>query len=125
MGLLRSLERDPKTAVTVLIGEDAFRSPLPDTVSYKVIRRPGLTSQAPEALRQGNIERVTLDGIDGLSSSLARSKVQAGEPLHEILPDSVRRFIERNRLYVAPSSAETPQGGSSHAWRFSFRRCLP
>jgi cytidyltransferase-like protein len=105
--LLQEYTRVRKNTVTALVGEDAFHpNPnQPDNLFYKVIRRPG---QEQRFIAQRNVERISIDGIDGLSSSLARSRLSGRASTDEELAPSVRAIIERERLYAPAPEAELP-----------------
>jgi len=46
-----------------------------------------------------------------VSSSLVRERAAAGEPIDELVPAAVARYIEEHRLYEAPRPAPLAPSG--------------
>jgi nicotinate-nucleotide adenylyltransferase len=109
---LRALEEiDPGRDRTVLLGADAAREirrwdragELLRQASFIVINRsgwPGVSMHELTSLgfAQGSTNVLTVQSPP-VSASEVRRRVSAGEPIDELVPEMVRRIIERDHLY--------------------------
>jgi nicotinate-nucleotide adenylyltransferase len=68
-----------------------------------ITRRPGTSrDQIDEALRRlGGVDRAQFFEMPkiGVSSTIVRDRVRAGEPIRYLVPDAVAEHIERQDLY--------------------------
>ncbi len=98
---------DPEPQQFLIVGADVVPTlgtwhradDLARLVIVAVVRRPG--SPEPAGLPGWRLERV--DGADvAVSSSQVREAVRAGQPLSDLVPEPVERYIRAHSLYAVP-----------------------
>ena len=104
---VRALQAEqPDAAWFLLIGQDQYANlhtwqnweELLDRVVLAVANRPGVLPPVhPQVLRHAH-RSVPLPMLD-ISSSEIRRRVAAGEPIDNLVPPAVARYIERHALY--------------------------
>jgi nicotinate-nucleotide adenylyltransferase len=95
-------ELSPSDRLFFLIGSDAFDDletwkrweDVVNLTEFIVVTRPGHDYQTPKNARAHRLEGLSLP----VSSSSIRSRLAAGDPTPE-LPEGVRQYIEKHRLY--------------------------
>ncbi|MEZ4700630.1 MAG: nicotinate-nucleotide adenylyltransferase [Rhodothermales bacterium] len=105
---LEALQRaEPDVAFSLLIGGDSLADFMtwrrPDEIVRRapliVYRRPGVTASPEAATRFADrIRYADAPAID-LSSQTIRERVQNGQSIRYLVPDSVRAYITRHGLY--------------------------
>jgi nicotinate-nucleotide adenylyltransferase len=103
---LRYLRRRyPSVKFYMILGSDSIRSlqrwrdvdQVSEEVIFAVVRRPGY--RIPERLfKVFNLCLLDTPQID-ISSSLIRSLVRKGKSIRYLVPEAVRRYIIKNRIY--------------------------
>jgi nicotinate-nucleotide adenylyltransferase len=96
----------PQDRLFFLIGADAFdeietwyrREDVFRAVEFIVMTRPGHSYNVPDDAKVHRLDGLALP----VSSSEIRWQLLSGQPVPE-LPDSVRRYIEKHRLYASPA----------------------
>jgi nicotinic acid mononucleotide adenylyltransferase len=113
--------RNPKDIVLTLIGEDALypdEVPLPDNHHYKIIARPGQAKKLSVMPKNG--ELISLNGTDGMSSSMARAAVRANDDkgILNTLEPGVIAVIRREGLYESPAPLVAERRAAAYAAAF-------
>lgn len=94
----------PGTELVLILGSDAAAGvgtwkrgeDLKRLARMAVIDRPGTTGARPP---EGFVHEVVPCPLMDISSSDIRSRVHAGLPVHYMVPDAVRHYIESRELY--------------------------
>ena len=101
----------PAATWFLLIGADQYASlhtwrdwpELLSRVNLAVAQRPGVLAQPDAALLQFPHRAVALPMMD-ISSTEIRAQVARGEPVAELVPAEVARYIDQHALYSASSA---------------------
>jgi len=94
--------RFPESDVTMVIGADQLATidtwrewtRLPDLAKVAVMRRDGAEPELPDAARKFTYITVDVTRID-LSASTIRDRLRRGETIRFLVPESIRKDIER------------------------------
>ena len=115
----------PGASLFNLIGADNFRNiagwkqpgKLLALAEWIVISRPGFPLDPPPglALSAAQQNRIhLLDAVhDDTSATALRARLTSGEPCTDLIPASVRRYIELHHLYSVNASDQRGTGGSA------------
>lgn len=110
---VRELQREaPETDWYLVIGEDQYAGlhtwngwrELLERITLAVARRPGVT-RAPDPQVQAAPQRLVSLPMTDLSSTDVRRRLEAGEPVGELVPDAVARYIDQHCLYRGPAGS--------------------
>jgi nicotinate-nucleotide adenylyltransferase len=104
-------EREPESELFLIVGADialgfpSWREPehVLSIATLAVAQRPGTARSAVEEALAGvpGGERARYFAMPeiGISSTLLRQRARSGDPTRYLLPDAVRTYIDRHRLY--------------------------
>ena len=98
---------EPGTEWFLILGQDQYATlhtwrdwrELLGLVTLAIANRPGTGTGVNAQVAAATHEAVTLPMMD-ISSTEARRRVGAGEPIADLVPEPVARYIERRRLYL-------------------------
>lgn len=105
----------PDSELFLIIGDDSFAEfpswRAPDAILARakllVLPRPGKTRAAPQSMR-GKYEYLPFQESD-MSSTEIRRRVESGQPIAGLVPDTVERFIQEQHLYIESAHFDTPR----------------
>lgn len=105
----------PESELFLIIGDDSFAEfpswRAPDAIlahaKLLVLPRPGKTRTAPESMR-GKYEYLPFQESD-MSSTEIRRRVESGQTIAGLVPETVERFIGEHRLYTDTMHFDTPR----------------
>ncbi len=106
---------NPQSELFLIIGDDSFAEfpswRAPDAIlahaKLLVLPRPGKTRTAPDSMR-GKYEYLPFQESD-MSSTDIRRRVESGQSISGLVPETIEQFIHQNQLYGDVVKFDTPR----------------